>query len=84
MSLATKALVLEDSRNEMRRQHNDHVKKIRTEKKAAEKHIIVEQDGAFYRYYGEMRSIRCIIEAAEERYANHINMLNLLRLFFEE
>lgn len=60
------------------------MKKVQTEAKTSEKHIVAEWDGALSRFHGVLRTIRRIIKAGVERNAGHADTSTQPQLLFVE
>lgn len=70
-SITTKLSNLEDARDEVEREHEDLVTKIRTETKMSEEYIIAVRCGALGCYHDVLQFIRGTVKVANERNASH-------------
>lgn len=75
---------LGEARYKAKQEHEDHLKKVRTEAKMPEERILVERNGALSCCHCVLRSIRGIVKATNERNTGYTHTLTKLRLLFEE
>lgn len=60
------------------------MRKLQIKTEFAEGDILAERDFALSRYRVVLRSVRCFVEAADERNAGYTDILKQLRLLFKK
>lgn len=81
MSLTTNVSELEEARDQMKREHNNIVRKTQKKAKTLDNRTAAELNVASSCYHSVLQCIRGIVKAIDERNASHSDTLTQLLLF---